>query len=337
MGLREEPALPRIRHVGCSGDSMSMVSSSYGTPDSPSAVELQTLGLEAQLQEVRAKLSEMRTLEKKAEKEALQLDRDVADLKHKPSWWKRWRSSFSAAGVASLIATALPVATWIHGTAQTARDLALEREKQLEAARVAYLDRLEKNEERRASVLRFIAATSPDAAMRQWAIDEGKRVEAAQLAIEAKAKQLAEQDTSNESDEGIIEIQAKLAELEARMGRPLVVTHRPPSRVKTVRPGLVVPSQIAVPQNTDSEAPASTPPPITTGRIPYTASSCARFEPSAEMSKGQCLVMCWDKGHGYNIRKTVTAPSEAQCGSVALGACQQAGNSFCGFSWAAAP
>lgn len=138
-----------------------------------------------------------------------------------PSPQTGWRGRLSLAGLSALIAASLPIATFVHGWIQKDKELALEREKQVENVRTAYLDRL-KDGDSRERVLRLIIATAEDPRMRVWAEEELKRVEAAQKALEEEIR--ARSQTAADSCDPAA--YAHIADLEALLGKPVIANTR---------------------------------------------------------------------------------------------------------------
>ena len=98
-----------------------------------------------------------------------------------------WRKSSTVTLIAAILAAIMPATTAVQGHFQKERELALEekkqrhamdleRERQTEQIRNAYLDRL-KNEGELVRTLRFVEATNTDLAMRTWATTERTRLE----------------------------------------------------------------------------------------------------------------------------------------------------------------
>jgi hypothetical protein len=97
-----------------------------------------------------------------------------------------WRNGSLVAALTAIIAAILPVTTAIQEHYRTNRELALEESKQANDIRTSYLDRLDKPGAR-LRTLRFVLATTDDAALKAWAQAETLQV---QTEIAAIQKQL---------------------------------------------------------------------------------------------------------------------------------------------------
>lgn len=250
---------------------------------------------------------------------------DLASVKPANSW----RTTLTAAGFVSLVAGTLPVATFVHGAVQKSRDIALEHEKQMESARMAYLDRM-KDEESRARVLRFIVRTSQDIKMQAWAAEELKLVKDSQDSLLGEIKDLVAKANADANDATTrLAAQAKVSELEVRLGKP--------SGISLLRAPVLPNSEQSTasqPPSPDAALPA-TPPRYTGGHVPDVASKCDRWQPPDGLGQSQCRIVCWEaiQKTKYNVRETVTTASAEACGEAALKRCQKAQNNFCAYSW----
>lgn len=118
------------------------------------------------------------------ENERLQLEN--ATLRALGGEW--WRRSTVIIAMTAIVAGVWPATSAIRASYDVERDLALEaskqrheqameRERQMEQVRVAFLERL-KTPEDRLRALRFLLANAPDAALRSWAETEKAALEA---------------------------------------------------------------------------------------------------------------------------------------------------------------
>jgi hypothetical protein len=144
------------------------------------------------------------------QKENAQLAAEIRRLRRgeKPTlaWWK---NGATVSTLTAILAAAVLLTTAVHGWARKTRELALEdlkltaasrlelqkqanalamqREKQTDEFRTAYLDRLKEPGERLRS-LRFVLATADDERLRSWAIAEQSRVEQDLRKLEAETR-----------------------------------------------------------------------------------------------------------------------------------------------------
>lgn len=132
-------------------------------------------------------VTEIDSTQLELENERLQLENDK--LRALGCEW--WRRGTVIIALTAIVAGVWPATSAIRAGYDVERDLALEtskqrheqameRERQMEQVRVAFLERL-KTPEDRLRALRFLLASAPDAALRSWA-------EAEKAALEAEPK-----------------------------------------------------------------------------------------------------------------------------------------------------
>ena len=118
----------------------------------------------------------------RSEGERLKIERDVEQLRAelaalrapRPPWWRR---ASIVTTLTAIIAAVIPVTTAVQAHYQKERELSLQESKQAYEIRVSYLDRLDKPRAR-LRTLRFVLATTNDAALKAWAEAETKHVQA---------------------------------------------------------------------------------------------------------------------------------------------------------------
>ena len=106
-----------------------------------------------------------------------------------------WRNGTLVATLTAIIAAVLPVTTAVQEHYRTNRELALEESKQANEIRTGYLDRLDKPGAR-LRTLRFVLATTDDAALKAWAQAETLQVQGEIAAIQQQLDALPPPSTS---------------------------------------------------------------------------------------------------------------------------------------------
>jgi septal ring factor EnvC (AmiA/AmiB activator) len=102
-------------------------------------------------------------------------------------WWKRGL-------LVALIGAAIPVATLMQGWMQKNRELAIQRDEQLQELRLAYMGAMVEGGVDRVEMLAdFIADTEPDAAISAWAVRQRSK---SQATVKELKDRLAEEQKS---------------------------------------------------------------------------------------------------------------------------------------------
>jgi hypothetical protein len=106
-----------------------------------------------------------------------------------------WRNGSLVATLTAIVAAIVPATTAVQEHYRTNRELALEESKQANDIRTSYLDRLDKPGAR-LRTLRFVLATTDDAALKAWAQAETLQVQAEIAAIQSQLDALPPAPTS---------------------------------------------------------------------------------------------------------------------------------------------
>jgi len=151
----------------------------------------------------------------RSEGERLKLERDNAQLRaelaalNKP-WW---RKGAIVTTLTAIIAAVLPVTTAVQAHYQKEREIALQESKQAHEIRTSYLDRMDKPGAK-LRTLRFVLATTTDPALKAWAEEEEKRIQAELDEIDRQISYLQSQESSaepNRSDQEFDTASSKVA------------------------------------------------------------------------------------------------------------------------------